>query len=74
MVPFWARWGKSEGELLFAKRAFEDRYQIWKKMGVVPRNIDREIVEIMHHEPVLSEMIVAVTQTKEMEDYAKSKY
>ncbi len=132
-------WGKAEGELLFAKRAPEARYEIWKKQGVLPRNIDREIVEIMHrthigvdqdyknlmkqgtraaiadgwggsmlatdlqdilfgtpypvaseanlgvmkedmvnivihgHEPVLSEMIVAVTQTKEMNDYAKSK-
>ena len=41
-------WGKSDGELLFAKRAPEERYKTWKKMGVVPRNIDREIVEIMH--------------------------
>ena len=41
-------WGKADGEFLFAKRAPEERYKIWKKMGVVPRNIDREIVEIMH--------------------------
>ncbi len=132
-------WGKSEGELLYAKRAPENRYKIWEKMGVIPRNIDREIVEIMHrthigvdqdyrnlikqgtraaladgwggsmlatdlqdilfgtpspnvseanlgvmkedmvnivihgHEPVLSEMIVAVSQTKEMNAYAKTK-
>ncbi len=132
-------WGKAEGELLFAKRAPKPRYELWKKMGVVPRNIDREIVEIMHrthigvdqdyrnlmkqgtraaiadgwggsmlatdlqdilfgtptpltseanlgvlkadmvnivihgHEPVLSEMIVAATNTQEMQDYARSK-
>jgi len=41
-------WGKAEGEILYAKRAPEARYELWKKMGVVPRNIDREIVEIMH--------------------------
>ncbi|MFO7707424.1 MAG: anaerobic carbon-monoxide dehydrogenase catalytic subunit [Desulfobacterales bacterium] len=41
-------WGKPEGEVLFAKRAPKPRYELWKKMGVVPRNIDREIVEIMH--------------------------
>ena len=41
-------WGKAEGELLFAKRAPKARYEIWKKQGVLPRNIDREIVEIMH--------------------------
>jgi carbon-monoxide dehydrogenase catalytic subunit len=132
-------WGKAEGELLFAKRAPKPRYELWKKYGVVPRNIDREIVEIMHrthigvdqdyrnlikqgtraaiadgwggsmlatelqdilfgtpyplaseanlgvmkqdmvnivihgHEPVLSEMIVAVATTREMQGYARSK-
>jgi carbon-monoxide dehydrogenase catalytic subunit len=132
-------WGKAEGELLFVKRAPEALYEKWKKNGVLPRNIDREIVEIMHrthmgvdqdyknlvkqctraaiadgwggsmlatdlqdvlfgtpyplqseanigimkedhvnvivhgHEPVLSEMIVAAAQSKEMIDYAKSK-
>jgi anaerobic carbon-monoxide dehydrogenase catalytic subunit len=132
-------WGKPEGELLYLKRAPAPLYEKWKKTGVLPRNIDREIVEIMHrthmgvdqdyknlmkqgtrasladgwggsmlatdlqdilfgtpyplqseanlgvlkedhvnivihgHEPVLSEVIVAVTQSKEMLDYAKSK-
>ena len=41
-------WGKSEGELLSVKKAPKARYEIWKKQGVIPRNIDREIVEIMH--------------------------
>jgi carbon-monoxide dehydrogenase catalytic subunit len=134
-----AEWGKQEGEIFFAKRAPKARYDLWKKLDVVPRGIDREIVEIMHrthmgvdqdyknlvkqctraaladgwggsmlatdlqdvlfgtpsplqseanigimkedhvnvivhgHEPVLSEMIVAASQTKEMIDYAKSK-
>ena len=132
-------WGKPDGELLYAKRAPQPLYEKWKKNGVVPRNIDREIVEIMHrthigvdqdyknlmkqgtraaiadgwggsmlatdlqdalfgtpspvqseanlgvmkedhvnlvihgHEPILSEMIVAVAQTKEIHDYALSK-
>jgi carbon-monoxide dehydrogenase catalytic subunit len=132
-------WGKPEGELLYAKRAPQPLYERWKKLGVVPRNIDREIVEIMHrthmgvdqdyknlikqctraalgdgwggsmlatdlqdimfgtpsplqsevnigimkedhvniivhgHEPVLSEMIVAAAQSKEMIEYANSK-
>jgi anaerobic carbon-monoxide dehydrogenase catalytic subunit len=38
-------WGKPEGNLLYAKRAPEALYEKWKKYGVVPRNIDREIVE-----------------------------
>jgi len=134
-----AEWGKPEGEVLYAKRAPAALYEKWKKAGVVPRNIDREIVEIMHrthmgvdqdyknlikqgtrcaigdgwggsmlatdlqdvlfgtptplqseanlgvmkedhvniivhgHEPVLSEMIVAVSQKPEIIEYAKSK-
>jgi carbon-monoxide dehydrogenase catalytic subunit len=132
-------WGKPEGELLYMKRAPEALYEKWKKQGVLPRNIDREIVEIMHrthmgvdqdyknlmkqgtraaladgwggsmlatdlqdvlfgtpyplqseanlgimkedhvniivhgHEPILSEIIVAVAQSEEMLTYAKEK-
>lgn len=132
-------WGKAEGELLYLKRAPEALYEKWTKAGVKPRNIDREIVEIMHrthmgvdqdyknlikqgsraaiadgwggsmlatdlqdilfgtpyplqseanlgvmkedhvniiihgHEPVLSEIIVAVCQRKDIIEYAKSK-
>jgi carbon-monoxide dehydrogenase catalytic subunit len=132
-------WGKAEGELVYLKRAPAPLYEKWKKQGVLPRNIDREIVEIMHrthmgvdqdyknlikqgtraaladgwggsmlatdlqdilfgtpyplqseanlgimkedhvniivhgHEPVLSEMIVAASQSEEMLNYAKEK-
>jgi carbon-monoxide dehydrogenase catalytic subunit len=132
-------WGKSHGHVLFTERAPKARYAIWEKQGVLPRNIDREIVEIMHrthigvdqdyrnlmkqgtraaiadgwggsmlatelqdilfgtpyplaseanlgvmkedmvnivihgHEPVLSEMIVAVAGKPEMQEYARSK-
>jgi len=41
-------WGKAEGELLYLQRAPKPLYEKWKKTGVLPRNIDREIVEIMH--------------------------
>jgi len=43
-----AQWGQQQGEVCTAKRAPAPRYEIWKKLGVVPRGIDREIVEIMH--------------------------
>jgi len=132
-------WGKPEGELRYLKRAPAPLYDRWKKLGVLPRNIDREVVDIMHrthmgvdqdykniikqctraaladgwggsmlatdlqdvmfgtpyplqseanlgimkedhvniiihgHEPILSEMIVAAAQSKEMIDYAKKK-
>jgi carbon-monoxide dehydrogenase catalytic subunit len=41
-------WGKQEGEIYYAKRAPKARYELWKKLDIIPRGIDREIVEIMH--------------------------
>ncbi len=43
-----AQWGQQEGEILYAKRAPQARYDLWKKLGVIPRGIDTEIVNIMH--------------------------
>lgn len=43
-----AEFGKQEGELLFLKRAPIKRQEIWHKLGVAPRGIDREVVESMH--------------------------
>jgi carbon-monoxide dehydrogenase catalytic subunit len=40
--------GKQEGELVFLKRAPLKRQEIWRKLGVAPRGIDREVVEAMH--------------------------
>mgnify|MGYP006278055863 CR=1 FL=1 len=42
------QWGQQEGEVCTIRRAPEARYELWKKLGVAPRGIDREIVEIMH--------------------------
>ncbi len=42
------QWGQQNGEVYTVKRAPVARYELWKKLGVVPRGIDREIVEIMH--------------------------
>jgi len=43
-----AEFGKQEGELTFAKRAPLKRQELWKKNNMMPRGIDREIVELMH--------------------------
>jgi len=43
-----AEFGRQEGELLFLRRAPLKRQELWRKQGVAPRGIDREIVEIMH--------------------------
>ncbi len=40
--------GKQEGEVLFLKRAPLKRQELWRKLGVAPRGIDREVVEAMH--------------------------
>lgn len=43
-----AEWGKQEGGLVMMKRAPLKRQAIWRKYDLIPRGIDREIVELMH--------------------------
>jgi carbon-monoxide dehydrogenase catalytic subunit len=43
-----AEFGKSHGYQLMTRRAPKPRQEIWKKIGVTPRAIDREVVEAMH--------------------------
>ena len=43
-----AEFGRQDGELYFVKRAPLKRQEIWRKLGIVPRGIDREVVELMH--------------------------
>ncbi len=43
-----SEFGRQDGELKFLKRAPIKRQELWRKQGVAPRGIDREIVEIMH--------------------------
>lgn len=43
-----SEWGKVGSNTLVYKHFPEARQEIWKKHGVLPRNIDREIVDIMH--------------------------
>jgi carbon-monoxide dehydrogenase catalytic subunit len=40
--------GKQKGPIQFTRRAPEKRVALWQKLGIDPRGIDREIVEIMH--------------------------
>jgi anaerobic carbon-monoxide dehydrogenase catalytic subunit len=40
--------GQQEGEILFLKRAPASRRSQWQKLGIAPRGVDREIVELMH--------------------------
>ena len=43
-----AQFGQQKGELVFVARAPQKRQELWRKLDVVPRGIDREIVEAMH--------------------------
>jgi len=43
-----AMFGNQEGEIEFGWRAPEKRKEIWRKLGIFPRGIDREVVETMH--------------------------
>ncbi|HNX40427.1 MAG TPA: anaerobic carbon-monoxide dehydrogenase catalytic subunit [Methanothrix sp.] len=43
-----AEFGKQDGPIQFTRRAPAQRVELWKKLGIDPRGIDREIVEIMH--------------------------
>jgi carbon-monoxide dehydrogenase catalytic subunit len=43
-----ADFGRQEGEISFIKAAPEKRQAIWRKLDVVPRGIDREVVEMIH--------------------------
>ncbi|MDI6732985.1 MAG: anaerobic carbon-monoxide dehydrogenase catalytic subunit [Planctomycetota bacterium] len=39
---------KQDEELVLIKRGPEKRTQLWRELGVTPRGIDREVVELMH--------------------------
>jgi carbon-monoxide dehydrogenase catalytic subunit len=43
-----ADFGRQEGEISFIKAAPEKRQAVWRKLDVVPRGIDREVVEMIH--------------------------
>jgi len=40
--------GRQDGELIYVQRAPAKRQEIWRKLGIVPRGIDREVVETLH--------------------------
>jgi carbon-monoxide dehydrogenase catalytic subunit len=44
----YAEFGKQEGPIQFTRRAPAKRIELWKKLGIDPRGVDREIVESMH--------------------------
>jgi carbon-monoxide dehydrogenase catalytic subunit len=43
-----AMFGQQTGEIVLIERAPEKRKELWRKLGIVPRGIDREVVDILH--------------------------
>jgi len=43
-----AEFGKQDGPIQFTRRVPPQRLELWKKLGIDPRGVDREIVECMH--------------------------
>ncbi|MDO8674044.1 MAG: anaerobic carbon-monoxide dehydrogenase catalytic subunit [Dehalococcoidia bacterium] len=43
-----AQFGQQTGEIICASRATKKRQELWRKLGLIPRGIDREIVETLH--------------------------
>ena len=47
-VAALAEFGKPRGELAYLKRAPAKRQQLWQDLRLAPRNIDREVIELLH--------------------------
>jgi carbon-monoxide dehydrogenase catalytic subunit len=43
-----SEFGKPEGNQLMAKRAPKPRQEIWDRLGITPRAVDREVTESLH--------------------------
>ena len=44
----FSQFGQQHGEVVFAARAPADQQRRWREAGVMPRGVDREVVETMH--------------------------
>ncbi len=47
-----AEFGKQHGELTLLSRAPAERQEKWRRLGIAPRGIDREVVEMLHRTSV----------------------
>ena len=47
-VKIFAEFGRQHGEIRMPLRAPEKRIKLWRELGIMPRGVDREIVETMH--------------------------
>ena len=45
---YMAQYGQQKGQLAPVSRAPEKRQKLWQEHGVIPRGVDREVVEALH--------------------------
>jgi carbon-monoxide dehydrogenase catalytic subunit len=45
---YLAQFGQQRGTVVATKRAPEKRQKVWQEQGVMPRGVDREVVEALH--------------------------
>jgi carbon-monoxide dehydrogenase catalytic subunit len=43
-----SQFGQQRGEIAPARRATKKRQELWRQTGVIPRGVDREVVEALH--------------------------
>ena len=43
-----AQFGQQRGEIAPSRRATKKRQELWRSLGVMPRGVDREVVEALH--------------------------
>ncbi|MEI6291071.1 MAG: carbon monoxide dehydrogenase, partial [Chloroflexota bacterium] len=43
-----SQFGQQRGEIVPARRATKKRQELWRKLGILPRGVDREVVEALH--------------------------
>ena len=43
-----SQFGQQRGEIVPARRAPKKRQEKWKELGIIPRGVDREVVEALH--------------------------
>lgn len=56
---YLAQFGQQRGQVVVTSRAPQKRQKLWQELGVVPRGIDREVVEALHRTHIGDDQEVA---------------
>ncbi|MBE7553990.1 MAG: anaerobic carbon-monoxide dehydrogenase catalytic subunit [Anaerolineales bacterium] len=56
---YLAQFGQQKGQVVVTSRAPQKRQQLWQEHGVIPRGVDREVVEALHRTHIGDDQEVA---------------